>query len=478
MSTQLRNTVIIAVVVFMIIWFVVFYHHERHHQLFPHLSNQPAKILQPLNGRKPIPISQEPPPKLKPGKQKPSKKDDHSGHNFTPRFADAESHAAEEASKIIQKKQESEQETDDAKPVEQKPVEIVKEYDLKNDQQKSSETFRYGAQKGILVCKGERVDSEVIYWRIVPHDIDFESPITPHHDNHHDRYLSFEYDQGGWNNVRMSLESLIVVAHAMGRTLVIPPQQHLYLLGATHKDPHDAKAHDEMGFEDFFDLDLLRSHRGFHVLSMQEFLEKEGVTGGLHGVLPPGNKSDLWGGQLWSYLNKVADAKPVWMGRFVAFPKHAGDFNMSEVLKDPAVLDRFKKFGGDRSPVYYDETLQQAHHIHFPAREHSRILQHHYAFAFFADQKMQSFYRRFVRDFMRYKDNIQCSGAELVGAVRADARRSIPGNTQGDYYALHIRRGDFQYKVRDDRMNFSSSFLSTDLISSLFFLLSFVGCED
>jgi hypothetical protein len=79
---------------------------------------------------------------------------------------------------------------------------------------------------------------------------------------HHDRYLSFEYDNGGWNNVRMSLECLIVVAHAMGRTLVTPPQQHLYLLGKTHKDAHDEKPHDEMGFEDFFDMDLLRSHKG------------------------------------------------------------------------------------------------------------------------------------------------------------------------------------------------------------------------
>jgi hypothetical protein len=66
------------------------------------------------------------------------------------------------------------------------------------------------------------------------------------------------------------------------------------------------------------------------------------------------------------------------------------------------------------------------------------------AFAFFSDEKMQSFYRRFVRDFMRYKDSIQCAGAELVAAVRADSRKS--GNF-GDYYALHIRRGDFQYKV-------------------------------
>ena len=58
---------------------------------------------------------------------------------------------------------------------------------------------------------------------------------------------------------------------------------------------------------------------------------------------------------------------------------------------------------------------------------------------------MASFYKRFVRDFMRYKDPIQCSGAELVAAVRQDAKETIP-TSNGEYYALHIRRGDFQYK--------------------------------
>ena len=53
-------------------------------------------------------------------------------------------------------------------------------------------------QKGSLVCNGKQTDSEIIYWRVVPGDADYESPITPHHDNHHDRYLTFEYDNGGW----------------------------------------------------------------------------------------------------------------------------------------------------------------------------------------------------------------------------------------------------------------------------------------
>ena len=98
------------------------------------------------------------------------------------------------------------------------------------------------------------------------------------------------------------------------------------------------------------------------------------------------------------------------------------------------------------------------------------------AFAFFADPEMQSFYRRyrqifllgiyfiiylllwvrFVRDYMRYKDDIQCAGAELLALVREDALRTDPQGG-GDFYALHIRRGDLQFKV-DTRGTIISAF--------------------
>jgi hypothetical protein len=35
--------------------------------------------------------------------------------------------------------------------------------------------------RGDLVCNGKPTDSEVIYWKKVPGDETFESPITPHH---------------------------------------------------------------------------------------------------------------------------------------------------------------------------------------------------------------------------------------------------------------------------------------------------------
>ena len=66
------------------------------------------------------------------------------------------------------------------------------------------------------MCDGNEIDSEVIYWKVVPGDVDYESPITPHHDEHNNKYITFEYDHGGWNNARLGMECLIVFAHVTG----------------------------------------------------------------------------------------------------------------------------------------------------------------------------------------------------------------------------------------------------------------------
>ena len=65
-------------------------------------------------------------------------------------------------------------------------------------------------RRGDLVCKGKKVDSEVIYWKVVEGDEQYESPITPHHNEHHEKYLTFAYDAGGWNNIRMSIMNFLL----------------------------------------------------------------------------------------------------------------------------------------------------------------------------------------------------------------------------------------------------------------------------
>lgn len=54
-------------------------------------------------------------------------------------------------------------------------------------------------------------------------------------------------------------------------------------------------------------------------------------------------------------------------------------FGASQLDQLPAeVRTRMKRFGGERTPVFYGADLQAAHHIHFMNGPSTRLLQHHY----------------------------------------------------------------------------------------------------
>ena len=71
--------------------------------------------------------------------------------------------------------------------------------------------------------------SEMMYWSDIPTDSHYVSPF--YNPDEEEKYMTFEPDGGGWNNIRMAMETTVVMAHAMGRTLVLPPSQKFYLLG-------------------------------------------------------------------------------------------------------------------------------------------------------------------------------------------------------------------------------------------------------
>jgi hypothetical protein len=64
---------------------------------------------------------------------------------------------------------------------------------------------------------------------------------------------------------------------------------------------------------------------------------------------------------------------------------------------------------------------------------------------FFEDWREDLWMKRFMRDHVRYADEIQCAAARVVQAMRQYARTK-PGNHNGDFDTFHIRRGDFQFK--------------------------------
>jgi hypothetical protein len=74
----------------------------------------------------------------------------------------------------------------------------------------------------------------------------------------------------------------------------------------------------------------------------------------------------------------------------------------------------------------------------------ARLLVHFYAFLFFENYHHDLWTKRFVRDHLRYIDDIQCAAARIVHAVRQKAIEN--GDPSGTFDSFHIRRGDFQYK--------------------------------
>jgi hypothetical protein len=71
----------------------------------------------------------------------------------------------------------------------------------------------------------------------------------------------------------MQMELVLVFAFATGRTLVLPPDQPMYLLnqGKGHQKAHS--------FADFFPFDYINQR--MKVISMEEFMRREGVAGQL-----------------------------------------------------------------------------------------------------------------------------------------------------------------------------------------------------
>jgi len=325
----------------------------------------------------------------------------------------------------------------------------------------------------------DEVAAEMVYWRDIPQDAAYVSPYKSY--GPQKKYLTFEPDEGGWNNIRMSMETAVAFAHAMGRTLVMPPEQKMYLL-----EKKEGNSKNTFSFSDFFHFESVAvEHPGVEVISTQEFLEREILSGNIRHpqtgeiLIPPSNKTD-WEGigtyhseefkELAKFLRSVGTTSTWACDQCVAtFPSQPGPFTserLETMLKDilaegdsrasevfdnnptpvdaPA-KDRMKEMLAHRENLcIYNNTLQSAPVMHFLGGGEYRLLVHFYAFMFFEDYLQDLWTKRFVRDHLRYVDEIQCAAARVVAAVRKKARSN--GAADDAFDTFHIRRGDFQYK--------------------------------
>lgn len=309
---------------------------------------------------------------------------------------------------------------------------------------------------------------------------------------------------------------MVGLAIATGRTLVLPPQKKMYLLG---KGGGGQKKH--FDFDDFFPMkQMAEENDAMEMITMKEFLETEAMTGHLldnksgKPSFPPGNRTN-WDGMsnpeydtLREWLRTVA-LVPMWRpGQCLAtFPSKGNHKSITELTAmqesihkeginsdvykghpvpvDSPPLDRMKEnLAGRKELCVYNETMQKELVVHFACyhKMKLRLLVHFYAFLFMEDWKEDLWMKRFMRDHMRYTDEIQCAAARVVHAMRKIARARDPtGNPDGLFDSFHIRRGDFQFKQtridaeeihknsRDELKTNTTIFIATDERDKSFF---------
>jgi hypothetical protein len=286
------------------------------------------------------------------------------------------------------------------------------------------------------------------------------------------KYLTFEPDTGGWNNLRMSFENILIYAAVSGRALVLPPDQNIYLL-----DPKGGRKG-----RNYFDLFNLTEHtellRRVPILTAKEFLE---VEGGEHGLVPINGYNATFQKHLWAITEECEDrkksdvfcedlydhyyrhglladisAEPPNVDCFV-FDTHLFDNNSQDIKTlSPEIQTRIENFCTGRRQVIYNRTMHDAPIWHFETLTNRyRLLVHFYSQNIFTDPILDNYYKRFIRDYLRYHNDAMCAAGKIMLALQyegyaldpnAGSSMDLDSNLVGGYSSLHIRRGDLQFK--------------------------------
>ena len=329
-----------------------------------------------------------------------------------------------------------------------------------------------GAKRGHIQCE---VDVDFLaYWNdpVGKPDIEFESPHISPRAKEEEQYLTFELDCGGWNNLRMSMETVFVLAMITGRTLVLPPEAHLYLLTKSDKG---GRVH--RGFADYFDLKKKSVQEyGFKIITMEEFVNRESES--RFPFLNDGEKKNVTVAMNQCEYRKAGDQSCFNVndylqrighnvkGRNGIFEGHRNCYifddkvlDNSEAKTQMSTLDAekqqsIKKFCGNRVETFYDKETRDSPVLHLASYGlKNRLLQHFYNFYYFTNPNMENIYKRFVRDFLHYNDEVFCAAGKIILSLQEEAKditesgaSIVDAEGSGGYSSFHIRYGDFQYK--------------------------------
>lgn len=267
----------------------------------------------------------------------------------------------------------------------------------------------------------------------------------------------------------MNLETVLALARATGRTLVLPPRTHIWKSKKVQTD--------NFSVLDYFTVDQAMGDTK-NIISMEDYLKMQ-LTLASPLLIPPNNrtnwdnapKEDMAAFQAWMRNSTVTPNEWRKNECMLGFPA-SSSASSSSTLQDLLPLvksankdERLRNYLGnpvhvDADPVdrldevlvhrtqlcEYSMNYQTNPHLHLRGDSGSptRLLTHFYAFLFFEDWKQDLWTKRLIRDKMRFIDAVQCAAARIVQELR----------TKGDaeFDAIHIRRGDFDSFYKDSQM--------------------------
>lgn len=242
------------------------------------------------------------------------------------------------------------------------------------------------------------------------------------------RYVTFDLDQGGLNNVRLVFEYVAVIAAITGRTLVLPPAQGWYLLD--HGPKHRPGGEGQTSFSDLFDIPSLR--KVVPVITSEQFIAEAHQHLGIPAEF---KQADVFGAdsgdgqQRWKrWLLENAEVMEGWnpYSTLICLP---------DIDRVQSACDLPELYIDGRQMIEFTPWSQAAPLLHFPCDNQHRSLGPVATMLAATDKRLPRLTRRLIKHHIRWHPRI----FEL-------ASRYVEQLTPYGYDAIHIRRNDFQYK--------------------------------
>lgn len=230
-------------------------------------------------------------------------------------------------------------------------------------------------------------------------------PSFPPLNQNPEKYLAFTPYLGGFNNDRMSFEIMYALAYVLNRTLVLPPKYYVYLLGFSD-------------LLEYFQMEDLKT--GVRTVSWEEFAQK-------FPELPADRIANIEKlNDVFIYNLTNFDGNHVWC--------HP---SCPDKSTEPQEWGRMDKFAAGRT-IVHDESESSKHQVIYFTERVS--LSHFYALLYFRTgyEKMDAEVKELIRDHVHYPLWVVNLANQVIS--------KLPKY----YSAIHMRRGDFQYKEITD----------------------------